>query len=152
MRRALTMAVLVLVAGGCRTLDRASVSLVNVQFADATLLESSVVFTLRVQNQSPEPLTLNGGIHKVYLNGLFIGDAVGGETTPLPGLGSATLPVTAHLSNLRLATRLKPIIESRAFDYRIESLLYTGAGKMRTVSEGRLDMRDFQPSPPTSAL
>lgn len=144
-----TFTALLLLAVGCQTVPGPSVSLVNVQFTDATVLESNGRFTLRFNNEQPEALRLRGGVHKIYLNGLYVGEGLSSEPIELPGLNSTTQAVEVHMSNLRLATRIKPIIEARVFDYRIESVLYPAAGgRLRSRSEGRLDLRDFQPTPP----
>jgi len=134
---------------GCQTRPGPAVSLVNVRFTQATVFETTASFTLRLSNETPEPMLLDGGAHKIYLNGLYVGEGLSGETLDLPRLGTATQEVTVHLSNLRMVTRIKPIIESRSFDYRIKSVVYgkSPAGRMRSVSEGRLDLKDFTPTP-----
>ena len=134
---------------GCRSFAPPNVSLVNARFTQATVFETTAEFTLRLNNETPEPMILNGAAHKIYLNGLCVGDGLSNAEIELPRLTSATQQVTVHLSNLMLATRLKPIIESHAFDYRIQSVFYgrQPSGRARAVSEGRLDLNDFQPTP-----
>ena len=136
--------------GGCQTAPGPAVSLVNLQLTDATAFETTAAFTLRLSNESPEPMQITGGVHKIYVNGLYVGEGLTGESLILPRLGTATLEVTVHLSNLRLVTRLRPILESKSFHYRIKSVLYGSppAGTMRSESEGRLDLADLQPPPP----
>ena len=58
-------------ACGCATVSEFNVNLVNVQFSHATVLESTATFTLRVNNESPEPLQVEGAVHKIYLNGQY---------------------------------------------------------------------------------
>ena len=149
MKRILALLASVVVVCGCRTPHGPAVSLVNVRFTQATAFETTATFTLRLNNEMPEPMQLEGGVHKIYLNGLYVGEGLSGETLDLPRLGTATQEVTVHLSNLRMVTRIKPIIESRSFDYRIKSVVYgkSPAGRMRSVSEGRLDLKDFTPTP-----
>jgi LEA14-like dessication related protein len=139
--------------GGCQTVPGPMVSLVNLQLSQATAFETTAAFTLRLSNESSEPMQLTGGVHKIYVNGLYVGEGLTAESLDLPRLGTVTQEVTVHLSNLRLATRLRPILESKSFDYRIKSVLYgkPPAGTMRSESEGRLDLTDFQPLPPTPA-
>ena len=147
MKRTLATAALALVFCSCHTPPGPSVSLVNVRFTQATVLETSGVFTLRLNNETPDPLQLRGGVHKIYLNGLYLGEGLNNEPLEVAGLSSATQSVTVHLSNLALVTRLKPLIESKVFDYRVESVLYPTTGRLHTSSEGRLDLREFQPTP-----
>ena len=132
---------------GCATAPRFNVSLVNVQFTDATVLESTATFTVRVNNESPESLRIDGAVHRIYLNGLYVGEGLSNETVEVPRLTSGTQRVAVHLNNILMATRVKPILETRAFDYRIKSLPYTKAGRCRADSAGRLDLKDFTPTP-----
>ncbi|HEU5070837.1 MAG TPA: LEA type 2 family protein [Verrucomicrobiae bacterium] len=148
-----TLCALLAAAGllaGCASLPSPEVSLVNVQFSDATAFETTVRFTLRLANETPDTLVLNGGVHKIYVNGLYVGQGLSNEALSLPRLATGTQTVTVHLSNLRLASRLKPLIESKAFAYRIKSTLYATqpAGTIHAISEGHLDLREFQPTRP----
>lgn len=138
----------------CATLRPAEgvrLSLVNVQLTDATLWETIAQFTVRVQNETPDAVTLTGGVHKFYLDGLLIGDGLTGETVTLPRLSSTTQVVPVHLRNLALARRVKPLLEQQRFSYRVESVLYvaknTGERRARLVGAGELDLREFQPAP-----
>lgn len=134
---------------GCASQSPVSVGIVNVRLTDVTAFETTTTFTLRFSNESHEPVELTGGVHKIYLNGFYIGKGLSSETIAVPRLETAKQDVTVHLSNIAMITRIKPIIESESFGYRIESLLYgkSRMDRMRTVSEGRLDMKDFTPTP-----
>jgi LEA14-like dessication related protein len=134
---------------GCASRSGPSVSLVNVRFANVTALETTAIFTLRLSNEKPEPIQLSGAVHKFYFNGRYVGDGLTGASIEVPCLGTLTNDVTMHLSNLALTTRFKTMIESRSFDYRIQSVFHGGdkSSRMRTKSEGRLDLKDFTPTP-----
>ncbi|MCX6894221.1 MAG: hypothetical protein NTZ16_01670 [Verrucomicrobia bacterium] len=134
---------------GCSFHQGPSVSLVNVRFQDATVLETSATFTLRLSNENPEPVTFNGGVHKIYLNGFYVGKGLCAATVVVPRLGTVTNDVTVHLSNLLLVTRIKPIIESQSFDYRITSRFYGDSmlGGSSSENTGRLDLKEFTPTP-----
>jgi LEA14-like dessication related protein len=134
---------------GCGSKSTTTVNIVNVQFKDITAFETTATFTLRFSNEKPEPVRLTGGVHKIYMNGLYVGKGLSSEALELPRLGTAMQDVTVHLSNIALATRLKPIIESQSFDYRVQSTLYGKSwfNRMHSVSEGRLDLKDFTPTP-----
>lgn len=149
MKKTLALAAAVLVLGGCGRKDGPSVNLVSVRFQDATALETTATFTLRLSNDAPEPRQFTGGAHKIYLNGLYVGKGLSDKAIDVPRLGTVTQDVTVHLSNLALATRIKSVIEAKRFDYRIESVFY-GKGwldRMRSESEGKLDFKDFTPTP-----
>jgi LEA14-like dessication related protein len=138
-----------LVFCGCSRSSAPTVSLVTVHFKEATLLETTAVFTLRLDNDAPAPLEITGASHKLYLNGLYVGKGLSDATMTLPRLSSVTNNVTVHLSNLALATRVKAAIESKRVDYRIQSTFYGKSWLNRTSSEstGKLDMQDFMPTP-----
>ena len=135
---------------GCSRGSAPTVSLVTVHFKEATLLETTAVFTLRLDNDAPAPLEITGASHKLYLNGLFIGKGLSDATVTVPRLSSVTNDVTVHLSNLAMATRAKTVIESKRMDYRIQSTFYGKSWLDRRSSEsmGKLDMQDFMPTEP----
>ncbi|MBC8095008.1 MAG: hypothetical protein H7Y43_04275 [Akkermansiaceae bacterium] len=83
-----------------------SVSLINLRFEDATALETTATFTLRLSNESPEAVQLNGEVHKIYFNGLYLGKGLSDEKVEVPRLGTITHEVKVHLCNLALATRI----------------------------------------------
>ena len=133
---------------GCGRTAGPSVSLVSVHFKDATALETTTVFTIRLSNDSPEARQFSGSAHKIYLNGLYVGKGLSDAVIDVPRLGTVTQDLTVHLSNLALATRLKSVIEAKRFDYRIRSTFY-GKGwldGMSSESEGKLDLKDFTPT------
>jgi LEA14-like dessication related protein len=134
-----------LLFAGCTTVQPPAVSLVNVQLGAATALETNAQFTLRLTNETPETLIINGGAFKIYLDGYFVGDGVSAEAITLPRFSSGTMTANVHLSHWRLATRIRPLLDSRRFDYRITGKLYATqpAGTIRVSEEGRLDLNDF---------
>jgi LEA14-like dessication related protein len=134
---------------GCASVENVTVNMVNVQFTSATLFESSAVFTLRVNNENPRPLLLEGSSHKIYLNGTYVGQGLNGDTTEVPRFGSAPIRAEVHLSHLALATRLRPMVESGVFSYELRNVLHfkQPSCKVRVVSQGQWDAQDFQPAP-----
>lgn len=125
------------------------VRLVNLRFDEATVMETTGTFTIRVQNQMPEAMILAGGVHKIYLNGVYIGSGVSDETIEIGRLSEGIQTVRVHLRNLSMARLIRDIIEMKRVDYRLDSRLYVGAGRGRSTlkvsRDGALDLRDFQP-------
>ena len=123
------------------------VSLVNLQFGEATVWETTVLCTVRIQNELPEPVIMDGAMHKIYLNGAYIGDGLSNERIDIPRLSSVTQKVTVHLHNISILVKLRGIAEAQAADYKLTSLLYTAEqGRFRTAHEGRIDLKDFRPA------
>jgi LEA14-like dessication related protein len=149
MKKIFCLVAAAMLLGGCARNDGPAVSLVNVHFEAATVLETTAVFTLRLENDKPEPLHLNGSVHKIYLNGLSVGSGLSDATMDVPRLSTVTNDVTVHLSNLALVTRVKSVIESKKFDYRIVSRFYGQSwfSGTRSVAEGKLELTDFMPTP-----
>jgi LEA14-like dessication related protein len=149
MKTPLALAAGVLLLCGCNRAAGPSVNLVSVHFQKATALETTATFTIRLSNDAPEARHLTGSAHKIYLNGLYVGKGLSDEAVEVPRLGTVTQEITVHLSNLALATRIKSVIEAKRFDYRIQSVFY-GKGwlnRMRSESEGKLELKDFTPTP-----
>lgn len=120
------------------------VSLVDLEISKVELFETAAVVALRISNENPEPLRVEGGVFKIYLNGMRLGRAMGGETIEVPRLGSTVQRFDLSLSNIALATRLVELLESPVLDYRVKSKLYVvrpyGTRRMGSVHEGRLDL------------
>jgi LEA14-like dessication related protein len=137
----------------CSTLpehEGIDVALVNVRLDQATVWETVAIFTVRVSNGTPEPLIIDGSVHKFYLNGLYVGQGLNGEKLQVSRLSSTTQEIPVYLRNIALATRIRPILEARALDYRVNSTLYVVEGghsrRCRLNHEGRLALEDFQPA------
>jgi len=145
-------------ATGCASVQQTEdieVSLVNLTFESATVLETTAVFTIRIQNQRPMPLLTEGSVHKIYLNNVSVGSGVSNESVELARLSEGTHTLRVRLHNLAMARLFRDIMEQRRVDYRLESMIYARsegrATKLRVKREGALDVRDFQPTrPPTN--
>ncbi len=124
-----------------------AVNLINLRFDDATALETTATFTLRLSNESPQPVALEGEVHKIYLNGLYLGKGLSDAKVEVPRLGTVTHEVKVHLSNLALATRIKSIIETKSFEYRIVSVFHGKSmfRRMKSESSGKLELKDLVP-------
>lgn len=150
--------ILPVVFAGCSALlpvEPPDVTLVNLKFSDLTVFETTGVFTVRISNSNPQPLTIDGGVYRLYLNGLNVGKALSSARIEVPRLGSATDDVTLHINNLAAATRLGQILEGGDLDYRIKAKLFVegtfGTRRISSVYEGRFsfgDSRTDAPPPP----
>lgn len=137
---------------GCATAPDTSlldVKLKNLRFVQSQVLETDAVFTIRIENESPEAVMLTGGVHKFYIDGTLLGKGLSDETVQIPRLSSVTQEITVHLSNLTMARKIQPIITSRRVQTRAESLLYASFGlqerKVKVTHETTLDVNDFVP-------
>ena len=146
---------LTLLLCSCATFARregVQISLVNLALGEATVWETELRLTVRIQNELPEALVVDGAVHKVYLNGTYIGEGLSNERLEIPRLSTATQNVTVYLRNISMLTKLRSIIDAQAVDYRMTSLLYTvNQGRYRAERTARLDFKDLQPAPATPA-
>ena len=147
-----TLTVLVLSLAGCATTQDDGdfdVTLVKVDSAHGTEGEFQFVFTLRLQNASPVAVALDGGAHKIYLNGVYVGQGLSNERVEVPRLATTTQQVTVNLSAFRLARAAYRIYNTHQADYRVESTLYAvrGAGtrRIRAHMEGTVNLDEFVP-------
>ena len=138
---------------GCATLSReggVAVSLVSIRPVETSLFETTAELTLRVTNESVQPLALAGSTHRLYLNGTYVGRAVTNEKLSIPQLSTSTQTLTAHLENLALMKKAQELGNVPAVDYRIESRLLAadeqGGGTFVTTSTGQLDLSGLLPA------
>ena len=111
--------------------------------------EVTLDFVIRLENSSPEPLTVDGGSYRIYLNETYIGQGLSNQQIELPRLGSQTVTATVHLSTIRLMGSLYNILKSHQVSYRLEGSVYAarpGAGsrRYRTTREGTVNLDEVQ--------
>ena len=146
---------------GCATSPDGSdfdVTLVNVRGgADGGGVgEAALTFTVHIQNASPESAVLTGASHRIYLNGLYLGQGLSNEQVDVARLATAQQEVTVFLSTFKLARAGYRVYRQQNVDYQVRSTLYTlegGRSRRRTVThEGTLDLRglNLPPLPPGS--
>jgi len=127
------------------------VAIVGMQIVDVQLVESAIAVDVRIDNENPEPFRLSGGVHKIYVDGQYVGKALDNTVLDVPALGSTRHRVIAHVSNLSLATRFSQIINSGAYDYQIKSTVHASYGsktgalagtrRFNVGREGRVDLQ-----------
>lgn len=125
-------------------------SLTNVKLSDVTVLETTALFTVRVQNENATPLNLKGSVYRIYLNGNYIGKGMTDKSLEVPAFGTATQTVPVYLQNLFMASKVRAIVENQRFDYEIDGTLHDAKGTISATSDGKLDLKDFQPTPKKS--
>lgn len=125
------------------------VSLVDLEVAEVTMLETTVRATIRIANPNPDPVELEGASFTLRVDGREIGSGTAPDPATVPRLESRTMPVTFHLSNAAAILRLRTILEARAFDWEMEGRLFArtslGRRTIRVTERGRLDLqRDLE--------
>lgn len=118
-------------------------SVVNFVLENATLFETTANVELRVDNENPYPLEIDGAVHRLYLNDTYLGKGFDKSGFRIPRLSSTKSKVTIHISNLSLLTKLHSLIESNKLSYRIESTLYPKGYSYRRVTASDSGSFDF---------
>ncbi len=142
----LLLPVLLLGLSGCATLGIVppEVALVDIEFDDLTVFETSGTFTIRLSNENPEPLQIGGGVFRLYLNGVKIGKALSSEPMEIPRLGTATQEVALHVNNVALVSQLLTARDQSSLAYRIKSKLFLersyGTRKMSFDNSGSIEL------------
>jgi LEA14-like dessication related protein len=151
----LFLASVVLLAGCAHHADDSAfeVTLVNVKPAPGGGVgESALDCEIRLQNGSPESMSVEGGRHRIYLNGIYVGQGLNNQTVEVPRLGTTTQHVTVYLSTFRMAGSLFKIYEEHRAEYRLESTIYVRVnGHSRSISATRSGTVDSHALAPPSA-
>lgn len=150
-RARLVFAVLALMAawlGGCATQpEDASLDmrLVNLRFAQATVLETTVVADIRFENVAPADVEITGAAHKLVVNGRRLGRGLASTAITVPRLGSSIQSVEVRLGHLSVAKTLDEVSRSHLVDYEIDSTLYVRAsgGRERSMKLQRKGILDL---------
>ena len=157
-RHALVALVLACLAtSGCTTFGTLPpvVNLANLEITDLTAFETSGEVLIRLANENPEPVTIEGASYRLSINGLRVGQALSNEIVEIPALATAVQRAELTLSNIALLTRVQSVLEQRSFDYEIRGKLYVkssfGTRRMSVESEGFFDFEEAaaaaEPSP-----
>ncbi len=136
---------------GCNSVDKSggiTVTVADLKSADASLMETRVVMTLRYTSESLNAFGFSGSSHKLYFNGAYIGRAVSHTPIGLPPLSTTTRDVTLVIENAALVKQLLALQDRATANYRLESVLFMTSGdtdiKVLSNSEGTIDLRGLE--------
>lgn len=147
------LALLCLLPSGCAGLSGEpplEIMLANVQpGTGGGVGDMPMDFIIRLENSSPEPLTVDGGSYKIYLNETYIGQGLSNQRVELPRLASQTVTATVHLSTFRLMGSLYRIFKSNQVSYRLEGSIYAArpggtSHNYRARREGTVNLDEIQ--------
>ncbi len=124
----LALVPLLFATAGCRSIPTQNpgidLELANVKFVEATALETTAQVTLRISNESPTPINLRGGVHRLTLNQVEFGKILSSESLQIGPFSQETQQLDMHLSHLRVLTRLQKLMQAKRFEYRLQSKIY----------------------------
>lgn len=142
-------AVVVAVAAGCTStanLDPPGVDLVDLDFVEATVFESTLRVAVRVTNDNPEPLVLDGMVITLELAGRRFGKGSSADRVELPRLGSVVQRLTVHVNHIAVATKIREVVDSAAVSWSITGKVWVvtpdGATRRLPIErQGTIDLR-----------
>lgn len=123
-----------------------SVSLVSMHVNERTLFEYGVRLTIRIDNDSPEPLVVNGAAHSVAINGLYVGKALDSGRFEVPRLGSVTRDLRINMSSMRDLNLLQTYLDSGQIEYKMGSVLY-GRTTAEDIPLSKSEVIDLRQTP-----
>lgn len=109
--------VLTACAGPTGGLEPPDVSLADVRFLSAGLLQQDVELLLSVGNPNTRPLPLNGLRVALELNGQPLARGYTGQAVTLPRLTTTTVPVRARIGSLDLVQQILTLGNRQTVDY-----------------------------------
>jgi LEA14-like dessication related protein len=128
-------AILVVFMSSCTPIQPPELNLADMQFGEVRPFETELQIGVRIENENPQPLTIDGAAYRIYLNDVYIGKGMSSESVSVPALGSAVQQVTVKISNISLLPKVQKLLNTRGFTYRIEGRLYQGVFSSISVSE-----------------
>jgi LEA14-like dessication related protein len=142
------IAVVALGTVGCATTEPMTapeVTLVDLDFVGATVFESTLDIGVRVFNDNPEPIVIDGASLKLELDGRSFGKGTISQRFEVPRLDSVVQRLEMHLNHIAVATKLKGVFDSRTVRYAITGKIYlvTPAGSVRRMpiaKQGTIDL------------
>jgi LEA14-like dessication related protein len=136
----------VLLLVGCASIGRRpEVNLVDVRLGQIGLLETAVVFTVRITNDNPVGMTIDDGLYEFFVEGVQVGRGRLAQPLVVPRHSSELQHVTLHLNNLQLLQQIRSAITTGSFNYRIDAQHFVRGMRNRpftSTSEGRFELRD----------
>ncbi len=129
------------------------VTVVNLVFENVTFLETTALFSIRIDNENPFPLEVSGASHRIYLNDNYVGKGMDSEGFVVPRLSSITKDVRVHISNWSLVSNASSMVEGDVISYRVDSTLYSdtlGFGRRKVSDSGTFDLGKLGKKAPSS--
>jgi LEA14-like dessication related protein len=113
-------------------------------FEEASLFETKARLSLRIENDNPYPLKISGGVHRFYINDVYLGKGYSQDSFEIPKFGSQKHIINVSIDNLTLFTKMQQLLLQPSVRFKVESTLYLGlfsSSHVQTVDMGIFDVR-----------
>jgi len=132
--RAAAIACLLLAVAGCATAPRPDVIVIDVEPLEGGTLEQRVRVDLRVQNPSPQPISVAGMSLRLLVNGEPLARGVSDQHFSVPPLGEATTSIVTSTTLFDLMRQIRGAQKRSDFVYRLEGKLFLDNPPGRSLS------------------
>lgn len=110
--------------GSTRDLDEIHVTLVDVSFQQAGLLEQEIDLLLRFTNTNPVDIMTRGLSFEMALNDARFADGVSAQPVTLAALSDVTIPVKVRVATTDLIDRLIEMGNGESLDYEFDGQFF----------------------------
>jgi LEA14-like dessication related protein len=132
--RTAALACLLLAVAGCATAPPPDVFVIGLEPLPGGTLEQRVRIDLRVQNPSPQPLSVTGMSLRLLVNDQPLARGVSAERFSVPALGEATTSIVTSTTLIDLLRQMYGAQTRASLDYRLEGKLYLDKPSGRSLS------------------
>ena len=141
--------IVTLASAACGVRWRADLAVVGLRIAEVSVLETTMVFTVRIENLEPMPLLLDGAAFEIFIEGNRVGRGLASDRMEVPRISAVELEIPVQISNIQAATEIREIIETGRFAYRIRGTLFVvradGVGEAHISRGGVIDLSGIAP-------
>jgi LEA14-like dessication related protein len=106
---------------------------------------------LRIENDAPDPIVMEGASHQLFLDGVLVGSGVSHDRIEAPRFDSIEQTVTMHVSMVAMVRQLRECMNRDVVDYRVTSDFFVRQSdrskRFRITGEGWVDFRDGETKP-----
>ncbi len=139
----------------CQTIPETNpgldINITDLQFEKTTPFETTARVTLRLTNESPDPIAVRGAVHQLTLNRIEFGKIVSGDRLEIAPFSQSTQDVTMHISHLRVITRLKSLADTVTYNYQLKSRVHLDSPRRRVRLE-KSETLDLSPPKISTSL
>jgi LEA14-like dessication related protein len=138
---------------GCATtasVEPLEVTLADLEIAEVTVFETTLLARLRVTNPNPDPVAIDGASFKLLLDGTKVGTGTAPAAFAVERLGSTVIDAEFHINNATALLRVKDMLDKQTVSYGVTGSLFSrgpfGTRRIRVEKSGSLDLGEGIPA------
>ncbi|HKB91889.1 MAG TPA: LEA type 2 family protein [Opitutaceae bacterium] len=115
-----------------------------IRIDNITEAHTKLLLTIRYDNENIIPVGISRAVHKLSLNGTYIGQGIGTQALGFPPTSNASQEIVIVIDNRALAAQLPALLISGRLTYRLESEFtvptYGADHRIKHVKEGVIEL------------